>query len=138
LKKLDVIEKYISKLDSLEEMLLTIVKSKESEEILLQKLGPIQDRVQAISDCVCTNVGKHEFSASNSGSSTDLSIQHLDRKRLKEKLKEAMEQKNETSVSKLVQKSIGWAEYIFGICKPNGRLGKEGSRFLSFWRLLVV
>ena len=62
----------------------------------------------------------------------DLKCAHDDRKRLKERLKEAMEtekmQLNKTTVSA----KMNWIEYLFGICEPDGRIGKEGSRCPSF------
>ena len=50
-----------------------------------------------------------------------------DRKRLKEKLKEAMRTENMKS-SGIVPEREEWMEYLFGICKPDGRVGKPGSR----------
>jgi hypothetical protein len=49
-----------------------------------------------------------------------------DRKRLKERLNEALGDKRYVKRSK--NEVEGWKEYLFGICKPNGRLGKHGSR----------
>ncbi len=53
-----------------------------------------------------------------------------DRKRLKEKLKEAMRAENSKS-SGIVPELETWMEYLFGICKPDGRAGKPGSRFVK-------
>jgi ElaB/YqjD/DUF883 family membrane-anchored ribosome-binding protein len=50
-----------------------------------------------------------------------------DRKRLKEKLKAALERQTRTIVAEQEE----WMEYIFGICKPDGRVGKRGSRYNS-------
>jgi hypothetical protein len=53
-----------------------------------------------------------------------------DRKRLKERLKGAIEQDRATAVGGVGgTKTAGWAEYLFGICKPDGRTGKIGSRY---------
>ncbi len=51
-----------------------------------------------------------------------------DRKRLKERLKEALmlEKQHHMRVDEDDRES--WVEYIFGITKPNGRVGKMGSR----------
>ncbi len=51
-----------------------------------------------------------------------------DRKRLKERLKEALliEKQGRALVDEDDREH--WAEYIFGITKPNGRVGKMGSR----------
>ena len=32
---------------------------------------------------------------------------------------------------KLEAERQGWAEYIFGICRPDGRIGKHGSRYAA-------
>ena len=49
-----------------------------------------------------------------------------DRKRLKERLKEALMLEKRSLVDADDRET--WAEYIFGITKPNGRVGKMGSR----------
>ncbi len=50
-----------------------------------------------------------------------------DRKRLKERLNEALKANKKVSLGE-IQAADSWLEYIFGICKPNGRIGKHGSR----------
>ena len=55
----------------------------------------------------------------------------LDRRRLKEKLKEALEEENKNSKQNKLKEYELWMEYIFGICKPDGRVGKTGSRCVS-------
>ena len=47
-----------------------------------------------------------------------------DRKRLKEKLKAALDRQTRT----IVKQQEDWLEFMFGICKPDGRVGKRGSR----------
>ncbi len=51
-----------------------------------------------------------------------------DRKRLKEKLKLAIELDKRSRVRKVVSKREVWLEYVFGICIPDKRTGKRGSR----------
>ena len=51
-----------------------------------------------------------------------------ERRRLKEKLKTAMESGTRQSVRHIETGRETWTEYIFGICKPDGRVGKAGSR----------
>ncbi len=51
-----------------------------------------------------------------------------DRKRLKEKLKQAIEADRRSRVRTIVSRAEVWLEYIFGICRPDQRLGKRGSR----------
>jgi hypothetical protein len=63
-----------------------------------------------------------------------------DRKRLKERLKEALDEGKRILRTSTDLKSDGWLEFIFGICKPDGRIGKAGSRFvprLRFCKLRV-
>ncbi len=50
-----------------------------------------------------------------------------DRKRIKERLREALETNYEHMKKNTRKKSF--LEYFFGICKTNGRVGKVGSRF---------
>jgi hypothetical protein len=51
-----------------------------------------------------------------------------DRKRLKEKLKVAIELDRRSRIRTIVSQSEVWLEYMFGICKPDQRIGKRGSR----------
>jgi hypothetical protein len=51
-----------------------------------------------------------------------------DRKRLKEKLKQAIEADRRSRIRPIVSRSEMWLEYIFGICQPDQRIGKRGSR----------
>ncbi len=51
-----------------------------------------------------------------------------DRKRLKEKLKLALASENSANTAKVVRAREEWLDYIFGICKPDRRIGKQGSR----------
>ncbi len=55
-----------------------------------------------------------------------------ERRRLKEKLKSAMESGTRHSVRHIESEREMWTEYIFGICKPDGRVGKAGSRHFPF------
>ena len=57
------------------------------------------------------------------------SYEDEDLKRLKEKLKEAL--KNEKYPPQNESEKEPWLEYIFGICKADGRIGKKGSRCVS-------
>jgi hypothetical protein len=51
-----------------------------------------------------------------------------DRRRLKEKLKAAIEIDRRSRIRTIVSRSEVWMEYIFGICSPDQRMGKRGSR----------
>lgn len=50
------------------------------------------------------------------------------RRRLKEKLKEAIDSEERSRLQLVETEQERWMEYIFGICMPNGRIGKCGSR----------
>ena len=53
-----------------------------------------------------------------------------DRKRLKERLKDAIEHDQSAAAQGAGEaEREGWAEYLFGICRPDGRVGKFGSRW---------
>jgi hypothetical protein len=58
-----------------------------------------------------------------------------DRKRLKEKLKAAIETDRRSKTHTVVSSGDAWLEYLFGICKPDQRNGKRGSRCLPVLRL---
>ncbi len=51
-----------------------------------------------------------------------------DRKRLKERLKEAIEKDKASQSREIYKQKEKWAEYVFGICDPDKRVGKNGSR----------
>jgi hypothetical protein len=51
-----------------------------------------------------------------------------DRKRLKEKLKEVLEIAQRNRIQQITSEKEKWLEYVFGICRPDGRIGKRGSR----------
>jgi restriction endonuclease S subunit len=51
-----------------------------------------------------------------------------DRKRLKERLMQAIEHHHKR-LPKNGDVKESWISYIFGICEPNGRNGKQGSRY---------
>jgi hypothetical protein len=52
-----------------------------------------------------------------------------DRKRLMEKLKFAFESDRQKKLSKLESDGEKWLDHVFGICKPDQRIGKRGSRY---------
>ncbi len=90
--------------------------SAESES-LENRFATVEKRLESIAEAVgvtpTVNVGDDDE----------------DRKRLKERLKEAQEEDQAKAQSKYTEKET-WMEYIFGICKPDGRVGKRGSRFV--------
>jgi hypothetical protein len=93
-------------------------------EAKLEGMDPKLDEIaQAI------GIEKHNVSAGDD---------EEDRKRIKEKLREALEDNYERS--KRNTKKQDFMEYFFGICKTNGRVGKIGSRFVlsAFFALHVA
>jgi hypothetical protein len=54
-----------------------------------------------------------------------------DRKRLKEKLTEALENERRNRVRDIVSEREVWQEYLFGICSPDRRNGKRGNRYVT-------
>jgi hypothetical protein len=61
-----------------------------------------------------------------------------DRKRMKEKLKLAIERDKRSHIRKIVSEQAKWLEYIFGICKADQRCGKRGSRYIDCFGIIVV
>ena len=51
-----------------------------------------------------------------------------DRRRIKERFKDAMEKDQNRRIREEETTKEKWLEYVFGICKPDGRIGKAGSR----------
>ena len=51
-----------------------------------------------------------------------------DRRRLKEKLKLAIEADRRSRIRPIVSRAEVWLQYIFGICQPDRRIGRRGSR----------
>jgi hypothetical protein len=56
-----------------------------------------------------------------------------DRRRLKEKLKEALDRDRRSRLHEVTSEHAVWLEYVFGICKPDQRMGKRGSRCIGKW-----
>ena len=106
-----------SKLDVLETNL-----EKKIGLIVEEKLASFHDRLIEI-----FNVVSSDRKIERKGSDSNERIAQDERKRLKERLKEAVKAKDSTEMA---DKSSSWMEYIFGICKADGRLGKEGSRLI--------
>ena len=118
----DLIEKMFQRMDVLEQMLSSIIEMKRQDIDLETRLASIDDTVKHIANSVCGHADKDFHDPG------DLSIPQEDRKRLKERLKKAMDHHHEARTVELDKIRPDWLEYIFGICGPDGRLGKEGSR----------
>ncbi len=86
-----------------------------SKENLEKRFLLVESRLESIAEAVGVTV------EANAGDDD------ADRKRLKERLKEAMEVEQKKRPLNHGEKE-SWMEYIFGICKPDGRVGKRGSR----------
>jgi hypothetical protein len=98
-------------------------------ESLEKRVSSVEHRLQSISDFFGITENKLESIAEAVGVTVEANAgdDDADRKRLKEKLKEALEEEQK---ERLLKQNEGesWMEYIFGICKPDGRMGKTGSR----------
>ena len=81
------------------------------------KIGEVNRMLERIAVAVGVKVGGNE------GDDEE------DRKRLKEKLKTAIELDRRARVHTIVSSREMWLEYIFGICSPDKRVGKRGSRY---------
>ncbi len=86
-------------------------------EVVERRLEDIDRKLNMVADAVGVRVqAKEEEDAE-------------DRKRLKERLKEALAlEKMDRVNGRRVDEVEDWPEFIFGICRPNGRVGKIGSR----------
>jgi hypothetical protein len=81
---------------------------------------PVKDLGQRL-DAIAATVGAAP--AVKSGDNDD------DRKRLKERLKEALNMEQRKALNRPGAEKKPWLEYIFGIRKADGRIGKDGSRW---------
>ncbi len=86
------------------------------QSLLDTKFGDINKKLERIAAAVGVKTGNQE------GDDEE------DRRRLKEKLKVAIELDRRTKVRTIVSSSEVWLEYFFGICSPDKRVGKRGSR----------
>jgi hypothetical protein len=87
---------------------------RDMDSRLEQKMAELGEQLEGVSEALGSkpNVSSRDDDA--------------DRKRIKERFKSALEHEKRHSVSEI--KLEGFFEYLFGICSPNGRLGKRGSR----------
>ena len=113
--------KLLSKLEVLEASLISL--EKRVGHIVEEKITSFHDRLIEIFNAVSSD-REMERTKKN----TNERIAQDDRKRLKERLKEAVETKDSTEMT---EKNITWMEYMFGIRKADGRLGKERIRLIS-------
>jgi hypothetical protein len=101
-----------------------------------QKLVEVDKKVDALSDSLSKKLERIAYAlgirnlnvVDKSGDDSE------DRKRLKEKLKAAFDIDRRSNMRTHVVVSVKekWLDYIFGICKPDQRIGKRGSRcFIS-------
>jgi hypothetical protein len=98
----------------------------ESLDRKLTSIDRLDSRVCSRIDLVEERLGKiaHAVGVKEGASVGD---DEEDRKRLKVRLKEALDRKRVKAREGLA-KPQGVLEYCFGICEPDGRTGKQGSR----------
>ncbi len=112
-------DKIDGKMQSMNEKLREILPESGTafRENVEKRIAGVETRLESIAEAVGVSV------------EVDEGDDDADRKRLKEKLKEALEaQVKGHSLLTYGNEKETWMEYIFGICKPNGRMGKRGSR----------
>jgi hypothetical protein len=95
--------------------------SQPRDSAKLQEVGVKLDHVGKVLEHVATAVGVR----ASLGTGDD----EEDRRRLKEKLKEALERDRRDRIRDVVSEREVWLEYVFGICKPDRRTGRRGSRY---------
>jgi hypothetical protein len=138
--------KYEVKNDKIDQIL-------ESNRQIQEKIASLEQNIKSLADKMH---GKAEDPIANQDQEMNnedvietlkggnLNLGKEDWKRLKERLKEAMGYQHTALTEQHAQKTntcmenlfgtwmpktrVDWKEYIFGICTPDGRLGKEGSR----------
>ena len=116
-EQLDTIAK---RLNEIERILNEAVNSAQELKLIQnEKIERIERKLDLIAAAVCVR----EIDTSEKDAE--------DRKRLKERLKEALEQSTRSRLKNMEDIKESWIEYIFGICKPDGRVGKRGSRYNS-------
>ena len=100
------------------------VKSK-IPEIIADRAMQIQqlDRLENQIASIARTVGAPLLQQVSAGDDNE------DRKRLKEKLKEALESDRRGRLRQIMSERQRWAEYVFGICSPDRRNGKRGNRY---------
>ena len=80
------------------------------------KLSELKSILSQISGAVGVSIGP------------DPSDDEEDRRRIKERFRDALERDQHRRIMREETTGDKWMEYIFGISKPDGRIGKVGSR----------
>jgi hypothetical protein len=116
---------------------LQAVELSEGEEEGANKPDKLENGIDLKLDGLDEKLKRIAFAV---GASADVGTsEEEDRRRLKEKLKEALESAARNSILEIESSEREvWLEYIFGICKPDGRIGKAGSRYSSDHPLFVA
>jgi hypothetical protein len=102
--------------------------------------GDVDRKLDALSESMSRKLERIAYAlgvrnlnvADNSGDDAE------DRKRLMEKLKSAFDGDRRMRFGKAGTERERWLEYVFGICKPDQRIGKRGSRCPSLQPLAVI
>ena len=147
MKKLDDIDRSIKKLNS-SGTSPRGVEGQNDEAGLMSKLSILVDKIdylmggkfgQTIEDKISSmdrqlsNIFK--MLRGGSEKAEEANVFQEDRKRLKERLKAAVESKDSTNVA---DRTTTWMEYFFGIRKADGRIGKERSRYSFSWMIEIL
>ncbi len=109
---------------------MALLVDRSSDKEFHDTLTSIDRQLQHISGTLNDRV--NPLQQDETPTKAEATIRDQDRKRLKERLKEVMTFKHEALFDEKISQEVGIVERIFGICKPDGRLGKEGSRYSIF------
>jgi hypothetical protein len=124
MKKLNDVEKGLTRFDKIGILLETTLQQEKNTEID-KRLASVELHMKGIADTLGVKIKDQSINEI-----PDQDLEREDRKRLKQRLKDAIEYKHEISTDHSTANKTGWTEHIFGICSPDGRVGKEGSRSL--------
>jgi hypothetical protein len=127
--KLGEIEKGLKKIQTISTMPDSIFQQ-ESTMKIDQRLASVELHLKTLANALCLKVNDQNTEKGEVEKTSDTQLEREDRKRLKQRLKDALEYQSEMSTMQTHENHTSWAEYIFGICRPDGRMGKEGSRSL--------
>ncbi len=125
--KLCDIEKGLEQFDKIG-ILLDTTLQQESNTKIEKRLASVELHMKGLVDALKIKDQSIKGEGLVENSKNDL--EREDRKRLKQKLKDAIEHTHEISTDHVTENKVGWPEHIFGMCRPDGRVGKEGSRSL--------
>ena len=109
---------------------LSAMEKQQSNTKIEKRLASVELHMKGLADALKVKIKDQSIKGQGFDEIPMKDMEKEDRKRLKQRLKDAIEYMHETSTNRSTGKKAGWTEHIFGICRPDGRVGKEGSRSL--------